>query len=117
MVSSRRSYDRPHFPLYRVHMAVALRRVVITTKAYDEARRVLPDGLIDVTGEIVRTVGNLEEGQFQFASERSGRWVDVYRVRREEVLLWIKVKLETDPASGEELIVISFHEWDDSIPI
>lgn len=42
-------------------------------------------------------------------------WVDVYRVDFEGCDLWLKIKLEND-TSGEFVVVISLHEWDESMP-
>ena len=41
---------------------------------------------------------------------------DVYQVETEVASVWIKLKLETNPHTGEELVVISFHEWDHTRP-
>lgn len=112
MGRSDRSYDGPRFDVHRVHMAVALRRVYITKKAQAEAREILPEGTTNVSSEIAATVGRLEEDQFAFRQERAGSWVDVYRVERDQLAIWIKIKLETDPDVGEELVVISFHEFE-----
>src|SRR3989337_1808350 len=116
MTRSDRSYDQPRYPLYRVHMAVALRCVEITKKALGEARTVLPGGTVHVSSEIASIVGSLDEAQFRFSQKRAGEWVDVYQVETEVASVWIKLKLETNPHTGEELVVISFHEWDHSPP-
>lgn len=107
-----RSYEGPHFDLERVHMAVALRRVYITKKAQSEAREILAPGTVNVSNEIADAVGRLERNQFEFCQELAGGWVDVYRVERRDLAIWIKIKLETDPDVGEEVVVISFHEFE-----
>jgi len=107
-----RSFKGPHFDLQRVHMAVALRRVHLTRKALTEARAILPSETIKVSTVITEVVGRLEEDQFEFCQQRDGSWVDVYRVYRDGLVIWIKIKLETGPDVGEEVVVISFHEFE-----
>lgn len=97
-------------------MAVALRCVEITKKALGEAGAVLPAGSVQISTEIASIVGSLDEAQFRFSQERAGEWVDVYQVETEIASVWIKLKLETNPHTGEELVVISFHEWDHTRP-
>lgn len=114
MTRSDRSYEEPYHDLQRVYMAVALRRLHITGKAQGEAREVFPEGTIKVSTEIAEIVGRLDRNEFAFCQEKSGEWVDVYKVPFRKIHLWVKIKLETDPETGEEVIVISFHQWDES---
>lgn len=92
-------------------MAVALRRVVVTKKAQSEAREILPEGTIRVAAEIAEMVGRLNADEFRFSQGRGAGRVDVYRVETGHISIWIKLKLETDPELGEEVVVISFHEY------
>jgi hypothetical protein len=117
MGKTNRSYEEPHYDLERVHMAVALRRVHFTRKAQEEARALLPPGTIKVSAEIAAVVGSLEREAFAFCERRAGEWVDVYRVARTGFAIWVKIKLETSPDTGEEVIVISFHRWDEARPV
>ncbi len=124
MPKANRRTDRPRFSLADVHAAAATREIVITLRARTEGARALPADLIDLDDEIRAIIVSLVVDEFQFAEvrtrnvdgRRSRSWVDVYRVDFEGCDLWLKIKLETDPA-GQFVVVISLHEWDESIPL
>lgn len=42
--------------------------------------------------------------------------MDVYRILKFERLIWVKVKVEARNAK-DHVILISFHDYDDDIPI
>ncbi len=114
MVRRDRRIDRPRHPINRVREAARFGQIALTRKALREAELVLPSDLIDYEGEITGIVADLTLPEFQFAQERDGEWVDVYRVDFEGIDLWVKLKLEQDAGSPEMVVVISFHLWDDS---
>jgi hypothetical protein len=109
-----RRYDEPYYPLERVHEAVSFDQIALTRKARDEAEALFPDEPIEIAESITEIVGGLTRDEFRFSQERDGEWIDVYRVECEGCDVWLKLKLEKDPREPEMVIVISFHEWDDS---
>lgn len=113
-----RRYDGgPHHPLEQVRACTGLAQFRVTRKAqYTDGPRVL-DGVLDVFGTIKDLVLGLDEGQWCFAQEKDGGWVDVYQVQYEERDLWLKLKLELMEHSKRYAVVVSFHEWDHSRPI
>lgn len=60
MPRSDRVYDEPHFPPYRIHMAVSLRHVYFTEKARVEARSILPEGTVKVSAGIADVIGRID---------------------------------------------------------
>ena len=119
-----RQYDKPHYDLTRVHDTAAKRDIVVTGRASAEATRVFPPDLIDIDGEIREIIASLTPAEYEFTDKRTNKVglktfhsiVDVYRIDFEGVDIWIKIKIEQD-CDGDFVVVISFHEWDDSRPV
>lgn len=109
---------RTSLPLERVRACIALRQFVVTRRAeLVDGPRVLPPGTIAVFETIRSIVASLEERQWRFRQEKGGTWVDVYRVEYEGRSLWLKLRLELNQHSKEYVVVVSFHEWDETRPI
>jgi hypothetical protein len=119
-----RTYDKPHYKLGLVHAAAAARDIVLTGTATADAERVLPRDLIDVDGQIREVVASLTIEEYEFTqtlvrkvgTKKIRSIVDVYRIDFEGADIWMKIKVEQD-AEGDYVVIISFHEWDDSRPI
>jgi hypothetical protein len=118
MASGSRRYDGDSFySLASVQFLARSRAIHFTRKALvDEAPLILPKSIVDVAGAIRSVVMGLEREQWRFCEEDEKGWVDVYRVLKYNRLLWVKIKIE-QRFSKDKVIVISFHEWDDTIPI
>lgn len=58
----------------------------------------------------------LGEEHWKFAEENERGWVDVYRILRYNRLIWAKLKVEMRNAK-EQVILLSFHDYDDDIPV
>jgi hypothetical protein len=117
----RRYTGGPRHSLDEVRACTGLTQFRVTRKAqYTDGPRVLDgvlDGVLDVFGTIKGLVLALHEGQWRFAQEKDGGWVDVYQVQYEERDIWLKLKLELMEHSKQYAVVVSFHEWDHSRPI
>lgn len=114
--ATRRRDGGPHYPLGQVHTLARLSSVHITRKARDEAAALLPRS-VGIPALVMRqTLLDLRDEHWKFAEENETGWVDVYRILKHNRLIWAKLKLEMRSAR-EMVIVISFHEYDDDIPI
>ena len=115
--TDRRYTDGPHHSLEQVRACIGLAQFTITRKAlYTDGPRVL-DSVVDVFETIKELVLALREGQWRFAQEKDGGWVDVYQVKYDDRDLWLKLKLEMMAHAKQYAVVVSFHEWDHSLPI
>ena len=121
MARPNRRYKKPHYELSRVHSVASARDIVITTRAVRDATRTLPPDIIDVGVELREIAASLTLEEFVFSERQTRRKdgkelvsvVDVYKIDFEGSECWLKLKLEQDE-SGDYVVVISFHEWDDS---
>lgn len=113
-----RRYDGdPCHRLESVRFLAKAGQIRFTNRALKEdAPRVLPRTVLDHVGMIRAIVRTLSRDQWRFAEEDEKGWVDVYRVEKYNRTLWVKIKVEQRHAR-DSVIVISFHEWDDSTPI
>ncbi len=111
----RRRTGAPAHSLERVHQLATARLIQFTIRARNEARSVFPQKILNTTKEIRTILCSLTCEEWKFAEEDPNGWVDVYRVEKFKQLYWVKIKIE--PGIGrDEVIVISFHEWNDTIP-
>lgn len=116
-----RDYRQPYYSLSLVISLAHAREIVLTGRAATGAVNVFPGDLIDLDYELREIVKSLVINEFQFAQRKSGiygnvSWVDVYRVDFEDCDVWLKLKTEQDE-TGDYVVIISCHEWDESIPI
>jgi hypothetical protein len=113
-----RRYDGgPHYPLDRVRTCIALKQLTVTRSAHRDAQRLVPPGTVAVFDCIREAVLQLDEDCWQFAQERGGGWVDVYRTEPWGQPVWLKLKVELAPTTKEFAVVVSFHEWDPTRPL
>lgn len=113
----RRYHGEPHYPLEVVRFLASAGQINFTRRALrEDAPRVLPRAILDHSGVIRGIVRMLALESWRFSEEDEKGWVDVYRVEKFNRPLWLKIKVEQRHAK-DSVIVISFHEWDDSIPI
>lgn len=82
----------------------------------DEAAELLPDSIAQPAVEMKRTLLALKEEHWSFAEENERGWVDVYRIFRYNRLIWAKLKVE-QRNTKDTVIMLSFHEYDDDVPI
>jgi hypothetical protein len=68
------------------------------------------------TGRHDQTILALRAEHWKFAEENESGWVDVYRILTHNRLIWAKLKIEMRTAR-ELVIIISFHEYDDDVPV
>lgn len=93
-----------------------LSSIHLTQKARDEAAVLLPRS-IGVPAHAVRsTLLALREEHWTFAEENERGWVDVYRILRYNRLIWVKLKVEMRN-TRETVILLSFHDYDDDVPV
>ncbi len=116
MTGRRRREGGPEYPLEKVHLLAKLQQIHITGKAKEEAAAELPRNIASHVEAIRSTLRGLGEADWKFSEENERGWVDVYRVLKFNRLLWVKIKLE-QRFSKEAVIVISFHHFDDGIPV
>jgi hypothetical protein len=116
MSNQRRYQGGPEYPLEIVHLLARLKQIWITSKARDEAITELPTHVLPPSDAIRKTLLDLKADHWKFSEEDERGWVDVYRILKFNRLLWVKIKLEKR-FSKETVIVISFHHYDDEIPI
>lgn len=114
--SDRRYQGGPEYPIERVIALARLQSLRITVKARDEATAVLPSSIGSPVREIRGMLLSLTETQWRFAQENERGWVDVYRVERHRLALWLTLKIEQERSAKELVIVLSCHEYDDDIP-
>lgn len=113
---ARRKDGGPHHPLDQVHTLARLSSMHLTRKALDEAAALLPTSIALPAQAIRATVLALRDEHWRFAEEDERGWVDVYRILRFNRLIWVKLKVEMRFAR-QMVIVISFHDYDDDVPI
>lgn len=113
---TRRKDGGSEYPLEHVHTLASLSSINLTQKARDEAARLLPPSVGLPVQAVRRTLLALREEHWKFAEENEKGWVDVYRILRHNRLIWIKLKVEMRNAR-EMIILLSFHDYDDDIPI
>lgn len=109
-----RRYRRAHFDLSRVREAAQFDQLVLTRKAFNEASQAFPADVIEIESAITDLIAGLDASEFQFSERRGDGTVDVYRIACEGVAIWLKLKIEKDTTGSEQVVIISFHEWDDS---
>lgn len=112
----RRKAGSPEYPLQYIHTLAAIRQIHITRKAHDEATVLLPATAGLPAAAMRSTLLALREEHWKFAEENDTGWVDVYRILRFARLIWVKVKVEARNEK-DHVVLISFHEYDDDIPI
>lgn len=116
MRGKRRRDGEPHYPLEHVHKLARLSSIHLTRKALDEAAQLLPAN-IGVPAHAVRTtILALRAEHWKFAEENETGWVDVYRILKYNRLIWAKLKVELRNAR-EMVVLLSFHDYDDDVPI
>ncbi len=76
----------------------------------------LPSNILDRAGAMRQVLLSLSADPWKFSEQDEKGWVDVYRVLKFNRLLWVKIKIEQRFAK-DQVILISFHDWDDEIPI
>ena len=121
MARANRRYKKPHYDIGRVHSAANTRDIVVTGKASHEALSALPTDIVDIDLEIQTILRSLVRDEFMFSEKRTRTiagskvisWVDVYRIDFEGLDLWLKLKVEQD-SCGDYVLVISFHNWDET---
>lgn len=116
MSGSRRYDGEPEYALERVHLLARLKQIHLTGKARNEAIAELPRSITMPSEAIRSTLLALTGGHWRFAEQDERGWVDVYRILKFNRLLWVKIKLEPRFAK-DTVIVISFHHFDDEIPV
>jgi hypothetical protein len=112
----RRNDGGPEYPLQYVHTLAGIYQLHFTRKALDEAALLLPASTGLPAAVMRRVVLDLREENWKFAEENENGWVDVYRVLKFNRLIWAKLKVEARNAK-DQVILISFHEYDDDVPI
>lgn len=113
---NRRKEGSPEYPLERVHTLARLSLIHPTRKALDEAADLLPKSIAQPVVAMKQTLLSLREEHWRFAEENERGWVDVYRVLKYNRLIWAKLKVE-QRNTRDTVIVLSFHEYDDDVPI
>ena len=97
-------------------MLARLSSIHITRKARDEAVALLPASAGIPALAVRQTVLALRAEHWIFAEENESGWVDVYRIVKHNRLIWAKLKLEMRTAR-EMVIIFSFHDYDDDVPV
>jgi hypothetical protein len=84
-------------------------------RALERARHSMPDGVVDHHAEISDVISDLRDSEFRFRQQKRGRsWADIYCVEYYEEYLYVKIKIEPDPESGEDSVaVLSWKPWVD----
>jgi hypothetical protein len=113
---NRRKDGGPHHALEQVHTLARLSSIHITRKARDEAAALLPASVGSPALAVRQTILALRAEHWKFAEENESGWVDVYRISRHNRLIWAKLKIEMRTAR-ELVIIFSFHEYDDDVPV
>jgi hypothetical protein len=116
MAGNRRYEGGPQYALETVHLLARIKQIRVTDKARAEAAAELPRNIAQHSEAIRSTLLALAASHWEFSEENERGWVDVYRILKFNRLLWVKIKLETR-FSKETVIVISFHHFDDGIPV
>ena len=115
--ANRRTEGDPQYPLEDVIRLASVKQIDFTRKALDlEAPRIMPD-VLNRREAIRRIVIGLKRQDWEFAEEKKGGFVDVYKVRYGAEDIWLKFKLEPQGPVKKIVLVISFHEWDYTRPI
>jgi hypothetical protein len=112
----RRKKGGPEYPLAAVHTLARLSLIHVTKKARDEAATLLPKSIAMPAAAIRQTLLALTEENWRFAEQNENGWVDVYRILKYNRLIWTKLKIEWRNAR-ETVILLSFHDYDDDVPI
>jgi Motility quorum-sensing regulator, toxin of MqsA len=113
---TRRTDGGPEHPLEQVRTLARLSSIQLTQKARDEAAALLPPSVGLPSVAVRNTLLALHEDHWKFAEENERGWVDVYRILRHNRLIWAKLKVEMRNAR-EMVVLLSFHDYDDDIPI
>lgn len=113
---TRRKDGEPHHPLEHVHKLARLSSIQLTRKALDEAARLLPANVGSPAHAVRTTILALRMEHWKFAEENDKGWVDVYRIIKYNRLIWAKLKVELRNAK-EMVVLLSFHDYDDDVPI
>jgi hypothetical protein len=112
----RRKDGGPEFALQYVHTLASIFQIHVTRKARDEAAVLLPPSLATPVAAMRQTILALREAHWKFAEENDTGCVDVYRIVRYGRPIWVKIKVEARNAK-DHVILISFHDYDDDVPI
>lgn len=112
----RRTDGGPEFPLQYVHTLAAIHQIHFTRKALDEAALLLPASIAVPAAAMRRVLLELAEEHWKFAEENENGWVDIYRIVKFNRLIWAKLKVEARNAK-DHVVLISFHDYDDDVPI
>ena len=113
---TRRKDGGPEYPLKQVHTLARLSSIHLTRKALDEATELLPPSIGLPAHAVRSTILTLTEEHWKFAEENERGWVDVYRILKYNRLIWAKLKVEMRNAR-EMVVLLSFHDFDDDVPI
>jgi len=113
---SRRKDGGPEYPLQYVHTLAGIHLIHFTRKALDEAAALLPKSVAVPAAAIRQTILALREEHWKFAEQNENGWADVYRILRFNRLIWAKLKVEARN-SKDHVILLSFHDYDDDVPI
>jgi hypothetical protein len=111
--SARRRKGGPHYPLDDVHTLAQLHSIQFTRKALDEGTALLPGWVALPPAAMRKTLLKLREEDWLFSQQNEHGWVDVYRIVAFNRLVWVKLKVEAS-ATRELVILLSFHEFDES---
>lgn len=112
----RRKDGSPKYPLEQIHTLARLSSIHLTQKARDEAAALLPPSIGLPAHAVRSTFLALRDEHWIFAEENERGWVDVYRILKYNRLVWVKLKVEMRN-SREMVILLSFHDYDDDVPI
>lgn len=112
----RRKNGEPHYSLEHVYALARLSLLHITQKARDEAAVLLPASIASPTVAMRQTLLALRAEHWRFAEENEDGWADVFRILKFNRLIWAKLKIEMRN-SKETVILLSFHDYDDDVPI
>ena len=82
----------------------------------DEAAQLLPANVGLPAHAVRTTILALRAEHWKFAEENEKGWVDVYRILKYNRLIWAKLKVELRNAR-EMVVLLSFHDYDDDVPI
>lgn len=104
------------YPLEYVQRLAGVHLIHITRKARDEAAALLPPSTGIPAASIRKTLLSLGDEHWSFSEENENGWVDVYRILKFNRLIWAKLKVELRNAK-DQVVVISFHDYDDDVPI
>jgi hypothetical protein len=99
-----------------VHTLAGIHQIHFTRKALDEAAELLPKSVGHPAAAIRQTILAFREEHWEFAEQNEKGWVDVYRILKFNRLIWAKLKVEARNAK-DHVILLSFHDYDDDVPI